>query len=129
MFDDEYGNKVSTNSAKAVDLYNKGTHQFLGAEPGVEKAQICDRSDPEFALAYIGYAREMQLSGRSTDMSALEKAIKYAGNLTEREQSHLNVSSLLLGGKSAKARLAVYEHVRLGHAMCSSHKCAPVFLV
>ncbi len=114
MFDDAYGNKVSTNSSKAVDLYNKGTHQFLGAEPGVEKSfRSAIDADPEFSLAYIGYAREMQLRGRSTDMrQALHRAIKYAENLTEREKSHLNVSGLLLSGKSAEARLAVYEHVK-----------------
>ena len=114
MFDDEYGNKLSTNSHEAVDLYNKGTHQFLGAEPGVEKSfRSAIDADPEFALAYIGYAREMQLRGRYTDMrQALKLAIKYARNLSEREESHLNVSNLLLSGKSAEARLAVYEHVR-----------------
>ncbi len=113
MFDDEYGNELSTDSREAVDLYNKGTHQFLGAEPGVENSfGSAINADPEFALAHIGYAREMQLRGRSTEMrQALNRAIKYAGNLSEREKSHLNVSSLLLSGKSAEARLAVYKHV------------------
>ena len=76
MFSDEYGNKVSTNSAEAAGLYIKGTHQFLGAEPGVENSfRSAIDADPEFALAHIGYAREMQLRGRSTDMrQALEKA-------------------------------------------------------
>ena len=114
MFEDEYGNKLSTNSREAVDRYNKGTHQFLGAEPGVENSfRSAIDADPEFALAYIGYAREMQLRGRSTDMSqALDLAIKYSENLSEREQSHLHVSGLLLSGKSAETRLAVYEHVK-----------------
>ena len=114
MLDDEYGNKLSTNSFEAVDFYNKGTHQFLGAEPGVENSfRAAIDADPEFALAHIGYAREMQLRGRSADMrQSLNRAIEYAENLSEREQSHLNVSSLLLRGKSAEARLAVYEHVK-----------------
>ena len=38
MLDDEYGNKLSTNSFEAVDFYNRGMHQFLGAEPGVENS-------------------------------------------------------------------------------------------
>ena len=114
MLDDEYGNKLSTNSTEAVDLYNKGIHQFLGAEPGVENSfRAATDADPEFSLAHIGYAREMQLRGRSADMRrSLDRAIEYAENLSEREQSHLNVSSLLLRGKSAEARLAVYEHVK-----------------
>ena len=115
MFNDEYGNKVSTKSAEAADFYVKGTHKFLGAEPGVEDSfRSAIDADPEFALAHIGYAREMQLRGRSTDMRrALKRAIQCTGDQTERERSHLNVSSLLLRGKSGEARLAVYEHVRL----------------
>ena len=91
MFDDEYGNKVSTNSSEAVDAYNRGIHQFLGAEPGVEESfRSAMDADPEFALAHIGYAREMQLRGRYTEMrQALNRAIKCTVNLSAREQSHL----------------------------------------
>ena len=114
MLDDEYGNKLSTNSTEAVDLYNKGTHQFLGAEPGVENNfRAATDADPEFALAHIGYAREMQLRGRSADMrQSLNRANEYAKISQKEKQSHLNVSSLLLRGKSAEARLAVYQHVK-----------------
>jgi tetratricopeptide (TPR) repeat protein len=128
MLDDSYGNKISTSSVDAIESYNQGVHQFLGAEPGVEvsfKAAIS--ADPEFTLAYIGLAREMQLRGRSGDLKqSLDKAFETDQNLSAREQSHLSVSSLLLRGKSAEARVAVYEHVKewprdvLIAQMCSS---------
>ena len=114
MLDDSYGNKVSTDSIEAITSYNTGVHQFLGAEPGVEasfKAAIS--ADPKFTLAHIGLAREMQLRGRSNDVKqSLETAVEVGQHLSDREQSHLNVSNLLLRGKSTEARVAVYEHVK-----------------
>ena len=70
-------------------------------------------ADPKFALAHVGHAREMQLRGRSDAVKkSLHAAFEVGQNLSQREQSHLNVSRLLLQGKSAEARSAVYEHVK-----------------
>ena len=114
MLVDSYGNKNSTNSVDAIASYNQGVHQFLGAEPGVEASfRTAISADPNFTLGHIGLAREMQLRGRSDDMKkSLNTAFETSQNLSAREQSHLNVSSLLLRGKSAEARAAVYEHVK-----------------
>lgn len=113
MLADSYGNQNTTQSAEAIDCYNRGVHSFLGAEPGVETFfQSAIDADPKFALAHIGYAREMQLRGRADEVKkSLQSAFEVGKDLSEREQSHLNVSSLLLKGKSAEARAAVYEHV------------------
>ena len=114
MLVDSYGNKNTTQSTEAIDYYNRGVHSFLGAEPGVEtffKSAI--DADPKFALAHVGHAREMQLRGRSDAVrKSLHTAFEVGQNLSQREQSHLNVSRLLLQGKSAEARSAVYEHVK-----------------
>ena len=114
MLADSYGNKNSTNSADAIASYNQGVHQFLGAEPGVEASfRTAISADPNFTSGHIGLAREMQLRGRSDDVKqSLNKAFETSQNLSAREQSHLSVSSLLLRGKSAEARAAVYEHVK-----------------
>ena len=114
MLDDSYGNRVSTNSIEATMSYNAGVHQFLGAEPGVEVSfRAAISADPNFTLAHIGLAREMQLRGRSDDVKqSLNTAFETSQSLSAREQSHLSVSSLLLRGKSAEARAAVYEHVK-----------------
>ena len=113
MLVDSYGNKNTTQSAEAIDHYNRGVHSFLGAEPGVETFfQYAIDADPKFALAHVGLAREMQLRGRSDAVKkSLHTAFEVGQNLSQREQSHLNVSRLLLQGKSAEARSAVYEHV------------------
>jgi len=114
MLEDCYGYRVSTNSVEAAESYNRGINQFLGAEPGVEDSFSCAiENDPEFALAHIGYAREMQLRGRSDEVKqSLNRAFELEAKLSDRERSHLIVSSLLLKGKSAEARVAVYEHVK-----------------
>ena len=58
MFDDNYGNKVSTSSVDAIASYNRGVHQFLGAEPGVEASfRAAISADPNFTLGHIGLAR------------------------------------------------------------------------
>ena len=114
MLVDSYGNKNATQSVEAIGYYNRGVHSFLGAEPGVETLfQSAIDADPQFALAHIGYAREMQLRGCADEVKkSLRTAFEVGQNLSKREQSHLNVSSLLLRGKSAEARAAVYEHVK-----------------
>ena len=114
MLDDSYGNKISTNSVDAIASYNQGVHQFLGAEPGVEASfKAALSADPKFTLAHVGLAREMQLRGRWGDVKqSLNTAFETSPSLSAREQSHLSVSSLLLRGKSAEARVAVYEHVK-----------------
>ena len=113
MLDDAYGNSVGTRSTDAQTVYDLGVHRFLGAEPGAGDAfQAAIDADEGFALAHIGLAREMQLRSRPDQVkSCLARAQNLAAGLSARERSHINVSALLLQGKSAQARAAVYEHV------------------
>lgn len=113
MLTDAYGNKLSTRSAKARDAYDLGVRKFLGAEPGVAAAfNAALDADDGLALAHIGIAREMQLRGRSEEAKAcLDRARNLASRLSTRERSHINASGLLLEGKPAEARAAVYRHV------------------
>lgn len=114
MLDDAYGNSVGTLSSDAQDAYDVGVHKFLGAEPGVADAfQTAIDADEGFALAHVGLARQMQLHARPDLVKAsLARARALAPGLGARERSHINASGLLLEGKSAAAREAVYEHVK-----------------
>lgn len=113
MLTDAYGNSVSTRSVAARDAYDLGVRKFLGAEPGVAAAfEQAIEADDGLALAHIGLAREMQLRSRPDQVkSNLAQARDLTGGLDTRERSHIHVSGLLLEGKSAAARAAVYEHV------------------
>lgn len=114
MLEDAYGNSVGTRSLDARDAYDLGVHRFLGAEPGVEKAfEAAIEADEGFALAHIGLARDMQVRARPDRVKAsLARARALASGLSPRERSHINASALLLEGKAAEARAAVYEHVK-----------------
>ena len=130
MLDDAYGNPVGTISAEARDAYNLGVSRFLGAELGVSNAfQAALRADEGFALAHVGLARDMQLRGQPERVRAsLGQARALALGLSERERSHINASALLLEGKAALARAAVYEHVESWPAdVMIAQMCTSVF--
>lgn len=114
MLTDAYGNMLGTRSSRACAAYDLGVHRFLGAEPGVADAfEAAIDADEGLALAHIGVAREMQLRGRPDRAKAsLGRARRLAEGLSARERSHIHASGLLLEGKSAAARAAVFDHVR-----------------
>ncbi|CTQ51651.1 type IV pilus biogenesis/stability protein PilW [Roseibium album] len=113
MLTDAYGNSLSTKSAVARDAYDLGVRKFLGAEPDVSEAfNQALEADDSFALAHIGLAREMQMRSQTGHVKAnLARARELAEGLSDRERSHIDTTGLLLEGKSAAARAAVYEHV------------------
>ena len=113
MLEDAYGNVLGTQSPEARDAYDVAVKKFLGAESQVVNSfESAIEADEGFALAHIGLAREMQLRARPDLVKAsLTRARELAPGLSARERSHIHVSGLLLEGKSAEARKAVYEHV------------------
>ena len=113
MLTDAYDNPLSTQSIAAREAFDLGVKRFLGAEPGVADAFQCALdADDGFALAHIGLAREMQLrANRDQVKSSLGRARELGQGITAREKSHINASGLLLEGKGAAARKAVYEHI------------------
>lgn len=130
MLTDAYGNSLSTQSVKARDAYDVGVRKFLGAEPGVAAA-FCAAldADDRLALAHIGIAREMQMRGLSDQTKAsLNSARELTSGLSARERSHVSVAGLLLEGKSAAARAAVYEHIKEWPAdVMVAQMCTSVF--
>ena len=72
MLTDRYGLAVSTGSPAARDAYIEGVDLLLTVYPGANAA--FDRAiaaDPNFALAHIGKARALQLSGNLPAMREL----------------------------------------------------------
>jgi tetratricopeptide (TPR) repeat protein len=130
MLDDAYGNPVGTHSVEARDAYDLGISRFLGAEPRVSDAfEAAINADESFALAHIGLARNMQLLAQPDRVKAsLQQARSLASGLSTRERSHINASALLLEGKAAEARTAVYEHVETWPAdVMIAQMCTSVF--
>lgn len=112
MLQDRYGNALSTTSPAARDAYVAGLDLFLSAAPDVEDAfQRALDADPEFALAHVGIARVRQTRGDGKGArEALDQAHATSGDLSPREQGHLNMFDLLIGGKGAEAYRAALAH-------------------
>lgn len=130
MLTDAYDNPLSTQSVDARDAFDLGVKRFLGAEPGVAEAfMAATTADEGFALAHIGYAREMQLRAQPDRVKAsLCRARELTKGLSGRELSHVHVSGLLLEGKGAAARAAVYEHIEEWPLdVMIAHMCTSVF--
>jgi len=113
MLTDRYGLALATPSPAARDAYVEGCDLLLTLYPGA--AAAFDRAvaaDPSFALAHVGRGRALQLG---TDVPGAQAAIAAAqslvGGLPERDISHIEVFSLLIGGKPDASLAAVRRHV------------------
>lgn len=109
---DQFDNDLSSNSQAAVDAYVRGIDLYLAADAGIDEAfQEAIFTDESFTLAYLGLARNYQVTGRR-DLSreALEKARLLRGDLDRRESSHLEVMCLIIKG-SAKALPVARAHI------------------
>lgn len=113
MLTDRYGVAISTTSAAARDAYIDGVDLLLTVYPGA--AAAFDRAiaaDPSFALAHIGKARALQLSGDLPAMRAsLTSAETLSGGASARDRSHIEVFRHLFAGQSVAALAAVRTHM------------------
>ena len=110
MQEDQYGNPLTTSSAKARDAYVRGLECNLAAAPGAEEAfQEAIAEDENFALAHLAIARNRQVEGRGVSGREPYAAAKAcAEGLSSREQGHLAIIGSLLEGKSD----GVYEKAK-----------------
>ena len=99
MLADRYDNALSTTSEAARNAYVEGCDLVLTQWPGAVAA--FDRAlaaDPDFALAYAGRARALQMASDMPAARAAIAAAKAFGNIPERDASHIEVFNLMLGG-------------------------------
>lgn len=110
MQNDQYGNPLTTSSAKARDAYVRGLECNLAAAPGAEEAfQEAITEDENFALAHLAIARNRQVEGRGVSGREPYAAAKAcAEGLSPREHGHLAIIGSLLEGKSE----GVYEQAK-----------------
>lgn len=114
MLKDHYDNSVSTRSNSALAHYDSGVRLFLEANYGaVEAFAAAATEDPGFALAHVGHARALMMTGNmAAAKAAIGRAQQYASATTGREQAHIQLFALMLSGKAAETRTAVKDHVR-----------------
>jgi hypothetical protein len=111
-FHDELGLSLTCNSDAAASAYRVAVDAHLHAWPGVRKAaEEAVQHDPAFALAHALRALDAATYLRRAEArDAVDLAQRFAAQASEREQSHVAVIALLLGGKSAQALEAALAH-------------------
>src|SRR5215475_11375498 len=112
MFEDRYGNRLSTSSHVARDAYVEGCDLLFAFWPGGQEAFArATAADPDFALAHLGTAQFAAMEG---DIPALQAAIADASSatsVTEREASQRHFFGLMLSAQPDAASDAARDHL------------------
>ncbi|MDH5737275.1 MAG: tetratricopeptide repeat protein [Gammaproteobacteria bacterium] len=97
MIEARTGNKLSTNSSEAANLYNNAMDLILGSESGgaeaLDKAIALDR---EFALAAIARFYVARDVGETNANEYKELALKGAEGASQWEQEHIHILAGLI---------------------------------
>lgn len=113
MFEDRFGLPLSTNSAAAVEAYVAALDLLLSANLGADA--LLDEAiglDGEFALAHVARARLKQMTAQGEQAkSATEQARRLASELSPRERSHIEITSLVVEGRGAEAQPMLEAHL------------------
>jgi hypothetical protein len=113
MIRDRYGLSLSTSSAVAAQAYVEGVDRFLAAQAAPEECfDQAVAADPGFALAHIGRARSLQLSGRGAlAQAAAARARELGAPLDRRERQQVEALGLAVSGQGARALALIREHL------------------
>ena len=112
MYQDRFGQPITTQSARALDLYDQAVDRIFALQPGSNA--LIDEAlglDPEFALGHCTKARA--LAGAGDGAGARRHAARgrdLAARLPERERRHAQIVSLVFHGESMAALDAVRDH-------------------
>ncbi|MCY3840084.1 MAG: hypothetical protein OXH09_15775 [Gammaproteobacteria bacterium] len=112
MYQDRFGQRITSQSARAVELYDDAVDRMFALQPG--SGVLIDEAldlDPAFALGHCAKARA--LAGKGDNAQARDYAARgrdLAANLPEREHRHAEIVSLVFQGESMAALDAVREH-------------------
>ncbi|WP_338662444.1 tetratricopeptide repeat protein [Pararoseomonas sp. SCSIO 73927] len=110
---DSRGLPISTTSDLAAERYREGVDLMLSTWPGAaEVLEEAIAADPDFALAHAARARAhaMRSEGALAKARIAMAAELVARRATEREQSHVEILSLVINGRTAEAIDRVSAH-------------------
>lgn len=112
MHQDRFGQGITSQSARAVELYDDAVDRMFGLQPG--GGTLIDEAlelDPSFALGHCAKART--LAGKGDNARARDYAARgrdLAAHLPERERRHAEIVSLVFHGESMAALELVRDH-------------------
>ena len=112
MYQDRFGQPITSQSARAVELYDDAVDRMFALQPG--SGVLIDEAldlDPAFALGHCAKARALAGSGDNAQARYYAaRGRDLAANLPERERRHAEILSLVFHGESMTALDAVREH-------------------
>lgn len=113
MLKDRYEQILTTRSGGARDAYIDGVDGLFSATPFPEASfEQALSQDNQFAMAHIGLARALQLSGRMPEArKAASQARQWVQSATAREQAHVETIALMLDGKAPEALTLLLGHL------------------
>ncbi len=112
MQKDRFGQPMTTDSARAAELYDVAVDRLFSLQPG--SGPIIDEAltlDPNFALGHCARARSLATVGDMPEArrsAALGRDL--AAALSARERRHADIVCFALHGESTRALRAVREH-------------------
>ena len=112
MHEDRFGQSITTDSARAAELYDEAGDLLFALQPG--SGVLIDEAltlDPDFALAHCAKARSLASdgdTGKARRYAALGQDL--AARASVRERRHADIVHLALRGESRQALRAVREH-------------------
>lgn len=112
MHQDRFGQRITSGSARAVELYDDAVDRMFALQPG--SGALIDEAlelDPSFALGHCAKARALAGigdGGGARDYAARGRDL--AADLPARERRHAEIVSLVFHGESMAALDAVREH-------------------
>lgn len=110
---DRYGNPLTTDSAKAADLYVEALDAYLGGNVGDREAlDAAIAEDGSFAMAHVTLARLQQFAG---DMKGAKQSLAAARSAVEgatpRERQHVHTIGAAIESPPDDALALVNEHI------------------
>jgi len=113
MHRDRFDLPITAASDAALLAYDAGVATLLTAGPGPEaKLREALALDPGFTLAHAALARAHQVQARMAEArAAIATATELAATATPREQGHIRVLSLAIGGQGGAALDALKAHL------------------
>ena len=112
MHHDRYGQPITAQSARAVELYDDAVDRMFALQPGSDV--LIDEAlalDPEFALGHCAKART--LAGLGDNSGARDSAARgreLTAHASERERRHAEIVFRVFRGDSGEALAAVQAH-------------------
>ncbi len=113
MHEDRFGLPLSSDSASAVKAYVKALDLLLSANLGADA--LLDEAielDKDFALAHVARARLKQMAAQGEQAKgSADQAMRLMPSLSPRERGHIEITSLVIEGRSAEAYRLLEEHL------------------